>query len=106
MDKDKLKGMLKISERDKKLLIVVMAVLIILPKNASATISGSAYAGTGSSTKGTALTINEGASITMAGGYFVCGGNIEANNNSGLSVNNTSLWAKNINVADGVTTQS
>lgn len=79
---------------------------IILPKNASATISGSAYAGTGSSTKGTALTINEGASITMAGGYFVCGGNIEANNNSGLSVNNTSLWAKNINVADGVTINS
>ena len=29
MDKDKLKGMLKISERDKKLLIVVMAVLIM-----------------------------------------------------------------------------
>ena len=79
---------------------------IILPKNASATISGSAYAGTGASTKGTALTINEGASITMAGGYFVCGGNIEANNNSGLSVNNTSLWAKNINVADGVTINS
>lgn len=79
---------------------------IILPKNASATISGSAYAGTGSSTKGTALTINEGASITMAGGYFVCGGNIEANNNSGLSANNTSLWAKNINVADGVTINS
>lgn len=79
---------------------------IILPKNASATISGSAYAGTGSSTNGTALTINEGASITMAGGYFVCGGNIEANNNSGLSVNNTSLWAKNINVADGVTINS
>lgn len=79
---------------------------IILPKNASATISGSAYAGTGSSTKGTALTINEGASLTMAGGYFVCGGNIEANNNSGLSANNTSLWAKNINVADGVTINS
>ena len=79
---------------------------IILPKNASATISGSAYAGTGSSTKGTALTINEGASLTMAGGYFVCGGNIETNNNSGLSVNSTSLWAKNINVADGVTINS
>lgn len=79
---------------------------IILPKNASATISGSAYAGTGSSTKGTALTINEGASLTMAGGYFVCGGNIEANNNSGFSANNTSLWAKNINVADGVTINS
>lgn len=79
---------------------------IILPKNASATISGSAYAGTGSSTKGTALTINDGASLTMAGGYFVCGGNIEANNNSGLSANNTSLWAKNINVADGVTINS
>ena len=79
---------------------------IILPKNASATISGSAYAGTGSSTKGTALTINEGASLTMAGGYFVCGGNIQANNNSGFSANNTSLWAKNINVADGVTINS
>ncbi|MCI7770993.1 MAG: hypothetical protein MR496_05120 [Eubacterium sp.] len=79
---------------------------IILPKNASATISGSAYAGTGSSTKGTALTINEGASLTMGGGYFVCGGNIEANNNSGLSVKGTSLWAKNINVADGVTINS
>lgn len=79
---------------------------IILPKNASATISGSAYAGTGSSTKGTALTINEGASLTMAGGYFVCGGNIEANNNSGFSANNTSLWAKNVNVADGVTINS
>ena len=79
---------------------------IILPKNASATISGSAYAGTGSSTKGTALTINEGASLTMGGGYFVCGGNIEANNNSGLSVKSTSLWAKNINVADGVTINS
>ena len=79
---------------------------IILPKNASATISGSAYAGTSSSTKGTALTINEGASLTMAGGYFVCGGNIEANNNSGFSANNTSLWAKNINVADGVTINS
>ena len=79
---------------------------IILPKNASATISGSAYAGTGASTKGTALTINEGANLTMAGGYFVCGGNIEANNNSRLSVNGTSLWAKNINVADGVTINS
>ena len=79
---------------------------IILPKNASATISGSAYAGTGASTKGTALTINEGASLTMGGGYFVCGGNIEADNNSGLSVNNTSLWAKNINVSDGVTINS
>ena len=72
---------------------------IILPKNASATISGSAYAGTGASAKGTALTINEGASLTMGGGYFVCGGNIEADNNSGLSVNNTSLWAKNINIS-------
>lgn len=79
---------------------------IILPKNASATISGSAYAGTGASAKGTALTINEGASLTMGGGYFVCGGNIEADNNSGLSVNNTSLWAKNINVSDGVTINS
>lgn len=79
---------------------------IILPKNASATISGSAYAGTGASVKGTALTINEGASLTMGGGYFVCGGNIEADNNSGLSVNNTSLWAKNINVSDGVTINS
>lgn len=79
---------------------------IILPKNASATISGSAYAGTGASTKGTALTINEGANLTMAGGYFVCGGNIEANNNSRLSVNSTSLWAKNINVADSVTINS
>lgn len=79
---------------------------IILPKNASATISGSAYAGTGASAKGTALTINEGASLTMAGGYFVCGGNIEADNNSGLSVNGTSLWAKNINIADGVTINS
>lgn len=76
---------------------------IILPKNASATISGSAYAGTGASAKGTALTINEGASLTMGGGYFVCGGNIEADNNSGLSINGTSLWAKNINIADGVT---
>lgn len=79
---------------------------IILPKNASATISGSAYAGTGASAKGTALTINDGASLTMGGGYFVCGGNIEADNNSGLSVNNTSLWAKNINVSDGVTINS
>lgn len=79
---------------------------IILPKNVSATISGSAYAGTGASAKGTALTINEGASLTMGGGYFVCGGNIEADNNSGLSVNNTSLWAKNINVSDGVTINS
>lgn len=79
---------------------------IILPKNASATISGSAYAGTGASAKGTALTINDGASLTMAGGYFVCGGNIEADNNSGLSVNGTSLWAKNINIADGVTINS
>lgn len=79
---------------------------IILPKNASATISGSAYAGTGASAKGTALTINEGASLTMAGGYFVCGGNIEADNNSGFSVNGTSLWAKNINIADGVTINS
>lgn len=79
---------------------------IILPKNASAIISGSAYAGTGASAKGTALTINEGASLTMGGGYFVCGGNIEADNNSGLSVNNTSLWAKNINVSDGVTINS
>lgn len=79
---------------------------IILPKNASATISGSAYAGTGASAKGTALTINEGAILTMGGGYFVCGGNIEADNNSGLSVNNTSLWAKNINVSDGVTINS
>ena len=79
---------------------------IILPKNASATISGSAYAGTGASAKGTALTINEGASLTMGGGYFVCGGNIEADNNSGLSVNNTSLWAKNINVSDEVTINS
>ena len=79
---------------------------IILPKKASATISGSAYAGTGASAKGTALTINEGASLTMAGGYFVCGGNIEADNNSGLSVNGTSLWAKNINIADGVTINS
>lgn len=79
---------------------------IILPKNVSATISGSAYAGTGASAKGTALTINEGASLTMAGGYFVCGGNIEADNNSGLSVNGTSLWAKNINIADGVTINS
>lgn len=79
---------------------------IILPKNASATISGSAYAGTGSSSKGTALTINDGASLIMGGGYFVCGGNIETGNNSGLSVNSTSLWAKNINVADGVTIDS
>lgn len=79
---------------------------IILPKNVSATISGSAYAGTGASAKGTALTINEGASLTMSGGYFVCGGNIEADNNSGLSVNGTSLWAKNINIADGVTINS
>lgn len=79
---------------------------IILPKNASAIISGSAYAGTGASAKGTALTINEGASLTMGSGYFVCGGNIEADNNSGLSVNNTSLWAKNINVSDGVTINS
>ncbi len=62
--------------------------------------------GTGASAKGTALTINEGASLTMGGGYFVCGGNIEADNNSGLSVNNTSLWAKNINVSDGVTINS
>ena len=49
---------------------------------------------------------NDGASLTMGGGYFVCGGNIEADNNSGLSVNNTSLWAKNINVSDGVTINS
>lgn len=79
---------------------------IILPKNASATVSGSAYAGTGASTKGTALTIDEGANLTMGGGYFVCGGNIESKNSSKLTVNSTSLWAKNINVADGVTINS
>lgn len=79
---------------------------IILPKNAAATISGSAYAGTGASSKGTALTINEGANLTMGGGYFVCGGNVETGNNSRLSVNGTSLWAKNINVADGVVINS